>query len=93
MPLTNLVKTHLYDYGVWNIREPADWFLERVELSEDERKHLQSIRNETVRKQWLACRMILSSLLPAGNREIHYNTHGKPFLARSGNAYFPFTFR
>jgi 4'-phosphopantetheinyl transferase len=84
MPLTDLVKTPLYDYGIWNIRESVEWFLEHVELSEEERKRLQSVGNETVRKQWLACRMILSTLIPGRNREIHYNTHGKPFLGEAG---------
>jgi 4'-phosphopantetheinyl transferase len=80
MPLTSRVTTGLYTYGVWHILETTDWFLEHVHLSEAETAHFHSIRNETVRKQWLACRMILSGLLPEENREILYNTHGKPFL-------------
>jgi 4'-phosphopantetheinyl transferase len=84
MPLKSLVNTGLYRYGVWHILETDDWFRKHVHLTEDETRHLHLIRNETVRKQWLACRIILSELLPDADREILYNAHGKPFLKDQG---------
>lgn len=70
--------------GLWRIREPESYFLQRLNLSEDEEWSLLQIKGEGRRIQWLAARCLLHHLLGSKERlQMLKDEFGKPYIPDS----------
>lgn len=81
MPLLKkIVRDETITAGVWNITETEEelWFI--LKKNNPYIKSIDSFKNETRRKQWIACRILLAVLLNDPDAEIIYNEIGKPFI-------------
>ena len=67
--------------GLWKITEDVEFFISKLDLSENEVKILKSFANESRKKHWLAYR-ILADRMINNNRhnEIKYDENRKPHL-------------
>lgn len=67
--------------GLWRIEEEEDFFLSRLNLYENEIKHLAKISHPQKKLEWLASRLCLKTLLNI-NRKVESlnNEEGKPYL-------------
>lgn len=68
-------------YAIWQIKETTDELLAMIVLSDDEAELFNSFVAESRKKQWLAYRILLRSLLEPQNFPVRYDDHGKPYLA------------
>lgn len=76
----------------WHITESLHTLLSLRQLEDCELSEFQSISNESRKKQWLACRLCLHSLIPHKTFNILHTTNGKPYiLPKLGNISFTHT--
>lgn len=68
--------------GLWQISETTDALLETLILTNDEEKVLLNKRSERKKKEWLATRNLLQTIL-THNAGLSYDVHGKPYLENS----------
>ena len=66
--------------GVWEIKETEEELRSASRVVPGDLEVLASWKNESRRKQWLACRVLLSNLLQPESVKIDYSEHGKPSL-------------
>ncbi|MBW6460411.1 MAG: 4'-phosphopantetheinyl transferase superfamily protein [Bacteroidales bacterium] len=69
--------------AVWEITEPTGDLLKRLSLKPQEQMQYDSFLAAERKKQWLACRILIRSLLHPEDFPVEYNHPGKPFLAGS----------
>lgn len=73
------------EVGVWDIEEPEDWFLERLNLKEDEAVQFQRLKGRR-RLEWLAARQLVHQMSGRAKRALFKKDEfGKPYL--KGSAY------
>ena len=71
------------ELGVWKIEEGEEWFLERLELQEAERKQLSEIKGRR-RQEWLSVRHLVHYMSGRVNRGAFVKDQfGKPHLEHS----------
>lgn len=78
-----ILKTKIFEstfLGVWQITEPEEMLWPFVHLSPEDELRLGDIRHPLRRKQWLACRVIISDLTSDRNAQIRYTPKGRPVL-------------
>jgi len=84
MPLLKkIVRNKTCIAGVWNITETEETLRSILKKSNPGQRIVDSFKNEIRRKQWMACRILLSSLLHNRDAMIIYNEFGKPFIKDS----------
>jgi len=66
--------------GIWQVTESAADMLTSLRISSIDRALINTYKNETRKKQVLACRMILSHFLNPRELQLEYDEFGKPFL-------------
>ncbi|MEI7490105.1 MAG: 4'-phosphopantetheinyl transferase superfamily protein [Bacteroidota bacterium] len=66
--------------GVWKIVEPEVSLREASRAVPEDLKVLDSYKNESRRKQWLACRSLIAEMLGGENVKVTYDEYGKPSL-------------
>jgi 4'-phosphopantetheinyl transferase len=71
-------------YAVWQISESTEELRSAISLSEGEERLYRSFVAESRKKQWLAYRLLIRTLLEPDNFPVEYDSSGKPFLAGSG---------
>lgn len=69
--------------GLWEITESEDELFRSLRLREKELDLYQSFRTESRRKQWLAYRVLIQSMMAPSSHDIEYDDTGKPYLANS----------
>lgn len=82
-----LLKHQLIDadgeLGVWKLEESAEWYLDRLDLHDEETLQLETLRNDK-RLEWLAARWLLHEM---SGREVRgkvlKDAFGKPYLEDS----------
>ncbi|MEM6263708.1 MAG: 4'-phosphopantetheinyl transferase superfamily protein [Bacteroidota bacterium] len=68
--------------GLWRIEEDEAFFLERLNLYENERVRLSGIKHPQKRLEWLSSRLCLKQLLQISYRVESLNQqNGKPYLS------------
>ncbi|MCX6276888.1 MAG: 4'-phosphopantetheinyl transferase superfamily protein [Bacteroidetes bacterium] len=75
--ITHLQSIHA---AVWHITETVDELLTIVQPDEEDRLTCESFKNNLRKKQWLACRALLSHLLSPMSVKLFYDPNGKPLL-------------
>lgn len=70
-------------YAIWEISETADELLAGISLRPEEESLYLSFLAEERKKQWLAYRILIRSLLKPDDFPILYDETGKPYLAGS----------
>ena len=80
MPVVFKKKTNLYDLLVWQVKETGDELIKTAGLSESDQVLLNSYKSAIRRREFLAVRCALKSLLGDGCPEIIYTDNGKPHL-------------
>ena len=75
--ITHLPSIHA---AVWHITETVDELLTIVQPDEEDRLTCESFKNNQRKKQWLACRALLSHLLSPMPVKLFYDQSGKPLL-------------
>jgi len=65
--------------GIWHITESAEELFKKVVLSSTDSEILKTKRNDSRKKEWLACRNLAKALLQE-DFAIQYDRNGKPFL-------------
>ena len=78
-PLLKINDPNGLSAGVWEITETHDELLKKAALSAEEKKVLDSYKNEGRRMQWLAVRALLGEFM-SPRPVIEYKENGKPFL-------------
>ena len=66
--------------GVWDIREPEEWFLSHLTLPDSERDALLRLGSKAKRVQRLAYHLVLAGLLGRNDFSLIYDQHGKPHI-------------
>ena len=80
MPLNFIDKIHPHlDIAVWDITESVDELRAPLTFNEQEEQELAAISHDRSKKQWLAARNLLRTVLKAGNQVI-YSPLGVPSL-------------
>lgn len=70
--------------GVWDVTESESWFLQRLQLVNEERVAFEKIKTTSKRKEWLGARWLLHYLGSGENREpCLKDAFGKPYLLGS----------
>ncbi len=64
---------------IWQITEPDEYFLERLELTPAEEAELKPLKARR-RTEWLASRLLIKNMLPGSQLECLKDRHGKPTL-------------
>jgi len=70
-------------YAIWQISESVEDLRASISLREEEEMLYQSFVAESRKKQWLAYRLLIRTLLKPDDFPVEYDEHGKPFLAGS----------
>jgi 4'-phosphopantetheinyl transferase len=70
--------------GVWHIVETEDLLRKFCRAVPEDIIIVDSYKNESRRKQWFACRLLLGQLLHLDRVKVCYNEHGKPSLEGFG---------
>lgn len=70
-------------FAVWKISETAENLLKMIDLGKAERELFDTFMVESRKKQWLAYRILIRSMLEPENYPVEYDPSGKPFLAGS----------
>lgn len=70
-------------YAIWQITETAEELRSAIILDAGEELLFSSFVAESRKKQWLAYRILLRSILSPDDISIEYDPSGKPFLAGS----------
>jgi len=71
--------------GVWHILETESELRTLARCSEEDLQKLDSYKNESRRKQWLACRAVLCQLIRLPMVAVDYDEHGKPSMRGSSS--------
>ena len=69
--------------GLWEITESEEELFQSLRLREKELALYRSFRTESRRKQWLAYRVLIQSMMSPASHDIEYDEAGKPYLANS----------
>jgi phosphopantetheinyl transferase len=78
--------------GVWHILENEDDLLRMANPDPEDLEILATYRNESRRKQWLACRVLLGRLMQLPFVRVEYDGNGRPALKGfEGNISFSHT--
>jgi len=65
--------------GIWHITEPAEYFLDLLDLSTEEWKEFSTLKNDRRKTEWLAARYILHQISQQNNRIfLEKDKFGKP---------------
>jgi phosphopantetheinyl transferase len=80
--LRKTIDDHSY-YAIWKISETSDELRSAIRLSPSEESLYSSFVAESRKKQWLAYRLLLQTLLAPNDYTIEYDDAGKPSLAGS----------
>ncbi|QIA08961.1 4'-phosphopantetheinyl transferase family protein [Draconibacterium halophilum] len=83
MPLTQKITIQNGTIGVWNLKETADDLLKICKLNPSDTGRLESFKAEKRRKEFLASRLLLQTLLPQCPEIIYQEKSGKPSLNNS----------
>lgn len=70
-------------YAIWEITESVEELHSQIWLRPDEEELYGSFLAEDRKKQWLAYRILIRSLMLPGDYPVIYDNAGKPFLAGS----------
>jgi phosphopantetheinyl transferase len=70
-------------YAIWQITETTEELRSSITLKKEEENLYQAFVAENRKKQWLAYRILLKTLLAPADISIEYDPSGKPFLAGS----------
>jgi len=81
--LKKITRDSMIDVGIWHITEPEEELRFIFNKRNPDLQSVDSFKNESRRKQWIACRILLADLLNDGDAEIIYNEAGKPFIRNS----------
>lgn len=68
--------------GIWKIEETSEELLAMLEHPSDYMLHLQKLKTEKRRQEWLACRVLLKELM-GQEQPIAYHDDGAPYLPAS----------
>lgn len=68
-------------YAVWQITENVDELRNAIILRENEEILYESFVAESRKKQWLAYRILIRSILEPEHFPVEYDAYGKPYLA------------
>jgi len=71
------------EIGIWHCTEESHQLLSRVELEPSDEAILETMKNEQRKRQWLGCRLVLSTLLDTQKVFINHDAFGKPWLISS----------
>lgn len=71
-------------YAIWHISESVEELKSASSLRKAEEELYQSFVAESRKKQWLAYRLLIKTLLKPEDFPVEYDQSGKPFLAGSG---------
>jgi len=71
------------EIGIWHCTEEIQQLLSGIELDPADRKILETMKNEDRKRQWLGCRLVLSTLLNTPKIHINHDSYGKPELVSS----------
>ncbi len=83
------IASHISDIqiGLWRIEEPEEYYMQSLNLYENEQRHLAKIIHPQKRLEWLSSRLCLKTLLNIRRKvESLNNSQGKPYL--SDNSHF-----
>jgi len=78
--LKKIIKNKTINVGIWNITETEEELRSILNKNIPYTLAVDSFKNEARRKQWIACRILLTTLLNDPDAEIIYNETGKPFI-------------
>ncbi len=71
------------EFGIWHISESTDFFLNQLELTEEEQEKYARMKGK-VQLEWLAARYLLHKLSGREVRgKLYKDEHGKPYLEDS----------
>jgi len=71
------------EFGIWNITESREYFLERLDMTDDEIEHYKTIRGN-LQIEWLASRYLLHKMSGRKIRgKLFKDEYGKPHLEDS----------
>lgn len=70
-------------YAIWQITESVEELQDAISLREDEKVLYETFVAENRKKQWLAYRLLIRTLLKPEDYPVEYDQSGKPFLAGS----------
>lgn len=71
------------EIGIWDIEEPEDWFLSRLDLKAPEAAQFHKLKGRR-RLEWLAARQLVHQMSGRGERALFQkDEHGKPYLVDS----------
>jgi len=74
------------EFGIWEITEPRSFFLERLDMSDQELGHYKSIKGH-LQIEWLASRYLLHFMSGRDSRgRLYKDEYGKPYLENSTHA-------
>ncbi len=79
MALSAIIEFQAGKIGIWELTEPASSLSELYKMTHPELNQFAKFTNEKRKKEYLAVRLLLKSML-TGNNEILYNNSGKPYL-------------
>lgn len=71
-------------YAIWEISETTEELRSMITLNEDETRLYGTFLAEERKKQWLAYRILIRSILEPEAYPVAYDSSGKPYLAGSG---------
>ena len=71
--------------GIWKINEEVADLLNALGLSGEDEITVSAFATEQRKKQWLAYRLLIKTMLPGIPVTIVYDQHGKPHLRGSGH--------
>ena len=82
--------------GIWKIEETYNFFIDKINLSIEEKLIFESFKNESRKAQWLSCRVLVNVFMKGNGIDghIYYNTKGHPqlttghFISISHTPYF-----
>ena len=66
--------------GIWQITETVEEMIRALGLSGEEDLTVSAFATELRKKQWLAYRLLIKTMLPDVSFSILYDEHGKPHL-------------
>lgn len=71
------------EFGIWKITEPRSFFLDQLDLTEEELEHYKTIKGN-LQIEWLASRYLLHYMSGRYERgRLYKDKYGKPFLEHS----------
>jgi phosphopantetheinyl transferase len=71
------------EIGIWDIEEPEDWFLGRLDLRAPEAAQFKNLKGRR-RLEWLAARQLVHQMSGRDKRALFQkDEHGKPYLEDS----------